>query len=301
MQSAMPVLARVRQLVRRQAKRILRRHWRPIVSPYVRLFEPGFSVTDPVAQSEEGPVLLWPPRTIPDGPLRYVIVSPHLDDAPLSLGGHMLQWGRRCLVLDLFSTVSWWRLPIESHEDPKIQQCRDAEEDLVAELTGATVRRVGLMEAPRRGYPLGEIFTADVRTDEAAGKTVQTSVMKLASEGEYVWYLPLGVGNHVDHRIARDSALAALLAANVPEERIRFFEDLYYAARLDGVPDFSDFVPRRKLVVADEAWIDVGLKMTLLRAYWSQLTLSQIVSVGEYARRMGRRQVERTWKLQGLT
>lgn len=296
MQSAMPVLQRVRQLVRRQAKRVLRRHWRPIVSPYVRLFEPGFSVTDPVAQSEEGPVLLWPPRTIPDGPLRYVIVSPHLDDAPLSLGGHMLQWGRQCLVLDLFSTVSWWRLPIESHEDPKIQQARDAEEDLVAELTGATVRRVGLMEAPRRGYPLGEIFTADIRPDDDAGERVRGAVSSLAREGDYIWYLPLGVGNHVDHRIARDSALPALLAANVPVERIRFHEDLYYAARLEGVPDFSDFVPGRRLAVAEETSVDVGLKMTLLRAYWSQLTLSQIVSVGEYARRSGRRQVERTWK-----
>jgi LmbE family N-acetylglucosaminyl deacetylase len=267
----------------------------------VRLFEPGFSLTDPVAQSEEGPVLLWPPRTIPDGPLKYVIVSPHLDDAPLSLGGRMLQWGRQCLVLDLFSTVSWWRLPIASHEDPKIQRCRDAEEDLVAELTGATIRRVGLMEAPRREYPLGEIFTADIRPDDVAGETVRAAVASLAREGDYVWFLPMAVGNHVDHRIARDSTLSALLAANAPPERIRFFEDLYYAARLDGVPDFSDFVPGRKLIVADETWIDVGLKMTLLRAYWSQLTLSQIVSVGEYARRIGSRPVERTWNLEGLT
>lgn len=209
----------------------------------------------------------------------------------------MLQWGRRCIVLDLFSTVSWWRFPIESHEDARIQQSRDAEEDLVAELTGATIRRIGLMEAPRRGYRLDDIFTAEILPTEAAGATVQSAIASLAAEGSFHWYLPLAVGNHVDHRITRDAALPALLAAGVPPDRIRFFEDLFYAAQTPGLQDFSNFIPGRRLVLAEQTPIDVKRKLSLLHVYYSQLTESQIKSVGDYATRFGNTPVERLWTL----
>jgi hypothetical protein len=273
------------QSLKNFAKRLL--GWRKIVPPYVRLFDPAASDA----------AFYWRPHRPPPGQPQFVIVSPHLDDAPLSLGGHMLQWGRRCIVLDLFSTVSWWRFAIESHEDPRIQLSRDAEEDLVAELTGATIRRVGLMEAPRRGYRLDDIFTAEIVPTEAAGKTMQCPITSLAAEGSFRWYLPLAVGNHVDHRITRDSALPALLAAGVTPDRIRFFEDLFYSAQTPGIHDFSHFVPGRRLLLAEQTTIDLKRKISLLHVYYSQLNESQIKSVGDYAMRFGNRAVERLWKL----
>ena len=296
------MLAALKQFVRQRAKALLRHQWRPIIAPYTKLFDPSYdpshySLLNLVEASETGPLLLWPPRPIPSGPTEVVVVSPHLDDAPLSLGGRMLQWGRRCTVLDLFSTVSWWRLPIDSYEDPRIQQCRDAEEDLMAHLTGATIRRVGLPEAPRRGYALSDIFTTEILPTEAAGETIRAAVTALAGEGAYQWFLPLCVGNHVDHRIARDASLDALLAANVSTDRIRFYEDLPYATKTPGFLDYGDFVPGRKLELAELTPINVTLKKMLLRAYWSQLTNAQITAVADYAQRSGRITIERVWKL----
>jgi hypothetical protein len=116
-------------------------------------------------------------------------------------------------------------------------------------------------------------------------------------DGEPRWFLPLGVGNHVDHRLARDTALAALLRANVPPQRIRFYEDLFYAAQSPGIPDFTSFIPGHRLKLAEQTPIDVKMKSRLLQVYGSQLTWSQIRMVQEYAHRFGSRPIERCWEL----
>src|SRR5579862_4065223 len=168
---------------------ILRGKWRPIAVPHHRLFDPddaamenvlslcdgsrtlaevphisGLSRLDLLRMAHRGLLLLWPqpPAPPPTGEPKIIIVSPHLDDAALSLGGQMLRWKSDCLVLNIFSTVSWWRLPYDSPTDRRIQVTRDAEEDLMAKLVGCHVRKLGFLEAPRRGYTLDNIFTAEI-------------------------------------------------------------------------------------------------------------------------------------------
>ena len=120
-----------------------------------------------IEEDEADIILLWPERpklgsergqSVTDG----IILSPHLDDAALSLGSMMLRSEHTPpLVVDVFSEVSWWRYPLSDGILPRVQTTRDAEERRVMALTNCALRRWGLSEAPLRGYPLKEIFTAE--------------------------------------------------------------------------------------------------------------------------------------------
>jgi LmbE family N-acetylglucosaminyl deacetylase len=304
---------------------ILRSGWRPIAVPHHRLLGvedaaiakllslcdgsrmlrevsgvsniPGVRLID---YAQDGMLILWPEPIAPPPAKspKIIIVSPHLDDAALSLGARMLKWKHRCLVLDIFSMASWWRFPFDSPSDPRIQLVRDAEEDLMAKLVGCQVQKMGLPEAPRRGYTLENLFTAEMLPQDAeVAETIRGRLQPFMSDPHQQWFLPLGVGNHVDHRLARNTVLAALLQANVPPQRIRFYEDLFYAAQSPGIPDFTEFIPGHRLKLAEQTPIDVRMKTRLLQVYGSQLTWSQIRMVQQYAHRFGSHPVERCWAL----
>jgi hypothetical protein len=171
-------------------------------------------------------------------------------------------------------------------------------EDLMAHIVRCQVHKMGLPEAPRRGYTLDSIFTTEIRLDDVnTAQSIRDRLQPSIADNHSQWYLPLAVGNHVDHRLARDTVLSALLQANVPPQRIRFYEDLFYAAQLPGIHDFTSFIPGHPLKLAEQTRIDVRSKCRLLQVYGSQLTWSQIRMVEQYARRFGFRPVERCWAL----
>ena len=270
--------------------------------------ESGIAAALLFQEEDEDTLMLWPERPNFEsnkGPVltEGIIVSPHLDDAALSMGSAMLRAGERTpfLVIDVFSTVSWWRFELSEGILPRVQTTRDAEEERVMRLANAKLRRWGLPEAPLRGYPLAEIFTT-ARKPEAVKthETIRRRVTELALEKPNErWFLPLAIGNHIDHRIARDATLDGLRDANVPARQVSFYEDLPYAAQLEGVQDYSDFLndvmPTAKLRMSGRTVVQ-PIKMRMLRMYYSQLVRSQIDSVLEYAERIDfRAPCERLW------
>jgi LmbE family N-acetylglucosaminyl deacetylase len=251
-----------------------------------------------VNEEENDLIVLWPERLKTEayrGPLltEGVILSPHLDDAALSMGSAMLRATESTpfLVIDVFSTVSWWRFDLSDGRLARIQTTRDAEEEKVMRLTHSRLRRWGFAEAPLRGYPLADIFTTERKVE--ALKThnrIRGRVKDLAEEkSRERWFLPLGVGNHIDHRIARDAALDGLRDADVPAKAVYFYEDLPYAAMMPEIQEYSEHLTG----VLSGARLEVSsrtpalpLKSRLLRFYYSQLTRRQIDSVQEYAERV---------------
>ncbi len=274
----------------------------------------GVSAQRLLQEEDADTLLLWPERARPALPsthtvTRGIIVSPHLDDAALSMGAAMLSAAQHTpfLVVDVFSKVSWWRFDLNEGILPRVQTTRDVEEESVMRLTRSKLRRWGLAEAPLRGYLLKEIFTT-LRKPEAVGthESIRTRVRELAVEkpGER-WFLPLGVGNHIDHRIARDAALDGLRDADVAGKTVAFYEDLPYAAQLPAVGDFACFLqailPEARLEVLVRTKVESN-KPLLLRFYYSQLTRSQVESVSDYARRIdSRTPCERVWMLDKKT
>jgi LmbE family N-acetylglucosaminyl deacetylase len=227
--------------------------------------------------------------------VQNIIVSPHPDDAALSCAGEML-FTDGVLVLNVFSRTAWWRFPYGPADLPKIQAARDMEEDLVSRLSGAEVRGLGLPEALLRGHRMEEVFTATPdRRDEEVVRNVTEAVAKLAREHPAArWYLPLGVGGHVDHRIARDAAFEGL--GEVERARVHFYEDLPYAAKGEKTDFFekrSDLQLSREMMTSTDVEDLLDWKVELLRAYWSQLTWGQIEDVRKYGREQGGTEV--TW------
>lgn len=252
---------------------------------------------------DEGKLIFWPPPTAqpPDSPTAasppFFILSPHPDDAALSAFAYLRRGGfERVNVVNVFTRTAWWRLSAHPNVSD-VTRIREEEERLVAKLTNVHLDMLGLPEAVLRGYPFREVFSEPVAArDTEVRRQLAARVTQFASaHPDARWLLPLGVGNHVDHVIVRDESLSALRHANVDPQHVRFYEDLPYAADIEGVPDFTTVIAGHPLHVAET--LDVGdEKLECLRVYWSQLTWSQIVKVGEYGVRIGRKGcAERVW------
>lgn len=113
------------------------------------------------------------------------------------------------------------------------------------------------------------------------------------------WYLPMAVGNHLDHRLVRDVTLSAIREALVPMSQVHFYEDLPYADKLGGSPDFSGKVPgmtlRPELIDIEDV---CSWKMELGSLYWSQIRRHDVLKLVDYAIRVGSgRAAERVWQV----
>ena len=204
-------------------------------------------------------------------------------------------------VVDIFSRTAAWRFPKTWQDIERIQAIRREEELLMSRLTGAWVQGLDLPEALLRGHTMEQAFSVQPGESEtAAAQTITKSLIDLACQHPKAqWYLPLGVGHHIDHRVTRDAALAALGQARVADAQIHLYEELPYAAKLDWLAQLPSMTPGRKLRPINLAMNEhARWKLELLRLYWSQLAWPQIVEVGRYARRIGGgREVERVWEL----
>jgi LmbE family N-acetylglucosaminyl deacetylase len=266
----------------------------------------GVAKSQLVQLHDQGRMIFWfvpvSRAETPQAHITTVIVSPHPDDAALSafMWMHKVEMadggGVQPLVLDVFSRATWWRFaPPDSVEE--IQRVRHDEERLVTSLTGARLQMLDLPEALLRGYTMHDVFQPPVASRDSIVRAALAAAIEELTRESVLWLLPLGIGNHVDHVIARDETLAALEHAGVPNHRIFFYEDLPYAADQSGIPNFSDAIPGRHLRPGSRGPIPGNIKFECLRAYWSQLTWRQIELVREYARRVGSgTPEERVWQ-----
>ena len=161
-----------------------------------------------------------------------LVVSPHLDDAVLSLGGSIARWtaaGRRVVIATVFTTG-----PPLDELAPRMRRFGDyavrrAEDDAACAVLGAEPRRLDQIErAFRRPFLTGwSFFTTP--PDRAGFATLDATTRALDGllelQPELV-VVPIGIGNHVDHVetliAATDWAIGHGLL-----DRVRFYEDFY--------------------------------------------------------------------------
>lgn len=170
--------------------------------------------------------------TVPSDPGDYdtLYVSPHLDDVALSCPASVLAdrlEGRRALVLTLFTS---------DNVDPEqvSSTCRDRweEEARALDAFGADGILAGLLDAPWRapstyrgfneivfGRDPGDIGVLGRAAELIARLVRRTRVTRVVA--------PLGVGEHVDHRLAHEAVRVA--AADFRTADVCFFEDRPYA------------------------------------------------------------------------
>src|SRR5947207_2805742 len=146
-----------------------------------------------------------------------------------------------------------------------------------------------LAEALLRGHALGEVYSSAIgdRDSEVAEK-IRQAVREIAREHPHAkWYVPMGVGGHVDHRIARDAASEVLKEMGV--RSVWGYEELFYAAEGgNGAP----------MQGGEKRPVEIKWKMELCRVYWSQFSAGRLKVLQEYAHRVGQGQsVERVWQI----
>ncbi len=189
-------------------------------------------------------------RQLPDvdavsQPYRHVYLSPHFDDVALSAGGLALLQRRRrepVLVVGVFTApppdaltgfARYQHAAWGGASDPWAE--REAEERAAMAALGADYLWLGYPDAIYRGdqYLSDDDLFGPVKSGDAAlaGKLADDAVRLWRRCAGAVFYLPLGVGNHVDHQIC--CAVAPRLEAAGAE--VAFYEDSPYALDPEAV------------------------------------------------------------------
>lgn len=201
-----------------------------------------------------------------------VVLEPHSDDAALSAGARIaaLRGLARVTVVTVAPRSSFtrdWYAGRQRRSPAEITALRTAEARRAAELLGAEHLALTEDEATLRFAP-AEAWTDAAQPRLAAAFTayfgslptradVQACAARLGPvldtlRPDVLW-LPLAVGEHVDHHLVRDAGLVAAAAcASVP--RVSLYEDLPYAlahpehsARIVAALEAAGAGPRREV------------------------------------------------------
>jgi LmbE family N-acetylglucosaminyl deacetylase len=225
-----------------------------------------------------------------------VILSPHCDDAPLSLGATLLSGFLRskARVFVVFSRSRCTKDypcngPIE-----EITTLRNREEELAATQASYEVSFLGFGEPfVREGFlTIKDIYDLrrQPRQDEV-WKPLLSAFRQVFSSRIQLILAPLACGGHVDHRIVHQAVLECSTIHT--DQRIGFYEDLPYSSELsdsaiiERVPS-SLSRPLHPVLVTES----IDDKLELLKVYESQLVPEQFKQVRRY---WERRKGERIW------
>jgi lipid II:glycine glycyltransferase (peptidoglycan interpeptide bridge formation enzyme)/LmbE family N-acetylglucosaminyl deacetylase len=241
---------------------------------------------------------------------QHVYLSPHFDDAALSLGGTLARQsaaGERALVVTVCSAPPSGPLnPFAAHlherwggaADPI--SVRRGEDEAAVSLLGADLLWLDELDAIYRdsAYASVEaIFAAPAPGDPLPAALARHLTRLRRHLPQATWYAPLAIGNHVDHQITRQAALETLQDAD-----LLWYEDLPYAARQDAVADHI----RQRLPGYRPLTLDIErtlpAKLGAIAAYASQMVelfgdeAAMEAEIGGYARQISPAGAERLWQ-----
>ena len=214
-----------------------------------------------------------------------IIISPHLDDAALSCGGQidlMTSQGQSVLIVTLMagepdeSTLTSYAQALHDRWQLRSDAvARRRQEDIIAaQILGAEYLHLEFPDCIyRRNSATGvpcylsdrDIFGEINPDDYGLVNSVAERLAALPQSNQI--FTPLGVGNHVDHQIARQAA------EKVFGQDLIYFEEFPYAAE----PGAGDFVTRvsssrwqsQTIPLPEEA---LQIKIKAISAYLSQLS-----------------------------
>lgn len=219
---------------------------------------------------------------------QILMLSPHCDDIPLSLGGSLLagQWGDEVHEVVIFSTSRYSLRNGWNNDAEAATAVRNDEERKAAAAAGYTVEFLGFPEpGVRPGYAqITDIFDPGLPFDpDPVWLLLRERLLGLLRNHAGIAVSPLGVGNHIDHRMV---AACVRDAAEVNPDLIPvFYEDLPYAARFSS-RDIRGLVPHRLAGAALEPRLltkgRLEDKLRLLKHYESQLSDDDYASVADH-------------------
>lgn len=212
-----------------------------------------------------------------------LIISPHLDDAILSLGGYLLsRKDKNDLVFSLFNTA-WTALD----EDYSVQEITDMnleEEKKVISMIGCKHKFGGYNEALLRGYTNWNAPLC-IESEKELLEKIIFEICEVVKKGNFdKIFSPLAIGKHVDHVLVYE--VAKKIKRKLEEWKIEllFYEDLPYATyggrneRLQEIK--NDFALLEKKFNISSFFEQ---KCCCLKCYKSQLNDLDIARIKKYA------------------
>lgn len=158
---------------------------------------------------------------------RLIVLSPHPDDACLSLDTTLRQMGcRQTLIVTVFSSSRFAPVLRGVHGRRDAVTCLRREEDVAyCRSIGAFRLDLGLSDCTVRWVDSDDWWRSDGELE--AQSQILTWVLDRLSADHSGWSVlaPLGLGGHPDHLATRDAAIQSF-----PSERLAFYEDMPYAA-----------------------------------------------------------------------
>jgi len=212
-----------------------------------------------------------------------LVVSPHPDDATLSLGATLA--GTSARVVNVFSVETWTGRSFYAQRPDQTSALLLDEERVACRVLDVDPLFLGFVDAPARGWGdqfmrAGEAHSPEV---EAERVTTTESVAEalaacVADAQPRIVFAPLAVASHVDHLICRDAVLALVLRGVLAPGQARFYEDLPYAVfeASDGAAAAAQAALGESGVtlteiVAEATATAAGAKAEALQAYRIQL------------------------------
>ncbi len=227
-------------------------------------------------------------RQVPPEPGALLVLSPHADDAALSVGGLLLRVGRRSAIqlLTLFGRSNYLRSSGCENDWRLVSERRKREDTAFARRIGAHLDYLDFPEASLRlGYSLAKVFVDAEKARLSVPRDLMKKVTPVVERARPALILsPLGLGGHRDHLIARN--LARTIGRR-QDLTVMYYEDLPYAAAvperelLSHVRSFDSNL-RPTLVSVEE---ELRSKLDNLTLYRSQIGIEEMKAVDVHARR----------------
>jgi LmbE family N-acetylglucosaminyl deacetylase len=180
-----------------------------------------------------GVVVLLEPLARRPRPPRWLVVSPHQDDAALSVGGWLYAERNRVepVILGLTTQSRSCAFLPQVRDAGLVTAWRRTEDAVYARFLGATLVECGLPDTSLRRTleDRGENHWSPPGPDHV--RRFQRHIARAAEvHAPAVVLAPLGVGRHTDHLAAHDATLRWWRAQEAPP-RLFFYEDVPYAHR----------------------------------------------------------------------
>jgi LmbE family N-acetylglucosaminyl deacetylase len=224
------------------------------------------------------------------------ILSPHIDDAILSLGGLVMDLvnKNKSINITYLFTISDWTNPnalsglTYSKDEIAISQLRKEEEKSVKAKLNYACEFFDLHDLPLR-------FGSRAANEEAIFNEVTKRLQATITKDDLIFF-PLGL-DHTDHIITHKIGLQFMAAGY----QVIFYEDLPYAAlgNYDHQKQHSILMNQGlEPVIVD---IDIHKKIDLLKHYESQMSHVWLNHIRNYSYSIKDNQYyERYWKPAGL-
>ena len=244
--------------------------------------------------------------------MKLLVVSPHRDDAAFSLGLSIEGWLRARHVVQVLncctqSEYAPYSDVLSLHENDRrsfVSATRKREDVAWNKLLNGRLQitDLDLLDAPLRlACGVDEVLTVAIRAGDRAVARIGGALRKFAKTadpGKIGFVLPLALGGHIDHRVAREAGVEVLAGMGLP---VAFYEDLPYAARpgiAEGIAGHAESLPiecKPAFVQAapPDAVFAAERKRRMAERYDSQIDSDTARAIGEFALRYDGR--ERLW------